>query len=768
MSTFLQTTSNSRAAAPASRLITQTLQHHVRDAEAILDCSITYCTLYCVLQIRLSALCTCAADLSRATLAGVRDNMARLNALSVAALLLPAATCMDMSLSNTRNGHGLIGYGIDMYKPNCAYSCRAAISSCTLDCSTMMEMDGMDMSMDEMMMETSADCYATDDAFLETMAYCISTKCEGVPAWELEKYWKANIAGTKAVQPDPKWTYQETLERITSPPNETAGSELNKIMLVSEEDWMASWNAQDSFEKAEGKHEKYSIVIVVTCFALPIAFSFLRFIPFSNTLVTRFNAWIIDPPLWGTKQKQPLAGGLGLMPTRGQALFITYILIINIVLSAVGFRSAQPNAWYPDMKRDEILTLFANRVGVISFANIPLLMLYSSRNNLLLWVTDWSHSTFLLLHRWVAGIATIQAILHSLIYLRLKLESHTHAEESKLPYWIWGIVGTLAMSLLLPTSVLYIRHRAYELFLACHVALAILTVVGCYYHILFRFAHQWGYETWIWAAMAVWGFDRVMRMLRIARNGLRTAVITKIDEDYVRVDVPGVAATGHAYLYFPTLTWRVWENHPFSVASTATPQPVRKAKGLKDEEAGVFGEGKDEINVSASAASSSASTHGPARLGLTFFLRRQGGLTRQLVSRSSLPVFVEASYGTHVDTSHFSHLMCVVGGIGITAVLPYLSSHPGSSKLYWGVRSAGIVHAVDDELLRNVDKEVFVGSRMNIREVLKDEVAYAGEGGITVLVSGPGGMADEARMAVSEIGRKGRVNVRLVDEAFSW
>jgi NAD(P)H-flavin reductase len=177
---------------------------------------------------------------------------------------------------------------------------------------------------------------------------------------------------------------------------------------------------------------------------------------------------------------------------------------------------------------------------------------------------------------------------------------------------------------------------------------------------------------------------------------------------------------------------------------------------------------KDEIQVEAKAASSSGSTHQPAKLGLTFLLRRQGGLTQKLVSRARLPVFVESSYGAHVDTSHTPHLVCIVGGIGITAVLPYLRSHPGSSKLYWGVRSAGIVHAVDEELLKNMDKEVFVGSRMNIREVLKDEIAYAGEGGVTVLVSGPGGMADETRMVVSEIGRKGKVNVRLVDEAFSW
>jgi hypothetical protein len=33
-------------------------------------------------------------------------------------------------------GHGFIGYGIDMYDPECAYSCRDALSSSVLNCST--------------------------------------------------------------------------------------------------------------------------------------------------------------------------------------------------------------------------------------------------------------------------------------------------------------------------------------------------------------------------------------------------------------------------------------------------------------------------------------------------------------------------------------------------------------------------------------------------------------------------------------------------------
>ncbi|KAF2738963.1 ferric reductase-like protein transmembrane component 4 [Polyplosphaeria fusca] len=683
--------------------------------------------------------------------------------LSVVSLLLTAC--------HARTGHGLVGYGIEMYQPLCASTCRTVLSPCTLDCSTEMEMDMShhDMSSMDPMFETAPECYATDDIFLQSMAYCISTKCADVPDWKIEKYWKENIAGSEDVQPDPKWTYSQALENIKEKPTETvmSGDTLNKTMLISEDDWLPNWNAQGAFEHQEGLHAKYSIVILVTCFVIPIALSTLRFIPFPGWLVTCINAWIIDPPLWGKKYREPLARGLGLVPTRGQFLFLTYILLINIVLSAVRFESHQPNAWYPDDVRSEIMILLANRVGVISFANIPLLILYSSRNNILLWVTDWSHSTFLLLHRWVAGVATVQAVIHSIIYLINRVEMGTHSEESKLPYWIWGVVATLAMSILLPTSVLYIRQKMYELFLAWHAALSILTIVGCYYHILFRFKHQWGYETWIWTAMAVWGFDRVMRMLRMARNGLRTAVVTKIDEDYVRVDVVGVAATGHAYLYFPSLTWRVWENHPFSVASTTSPQTGGpQSRPLKDNGSGPSE--KTGVEVSSGPASSGGSTRNPAKLGLTFFLRRQGGLTQQLCSRTTLPVLVESSYGAHAETAELPHLVCIVGGIGITAVMPYLRAHPGSCKLYWGVRSEGIVHAIDDELLSTIDKEVFVGGRMNIREVLTDEIAFAGRGGVTIVVSGPSSMADETRFVVSEIGRCKKANIRLIDEAFSW
>ena len=57
-----------------------------------------------------------------------------------------------------------------------------------------------------------------------------------------------------------------------------------------------------------------------------------------------------------------------------------------------------------------------------------------------------------------------------------------------------------------------------------------------------------------------------MRLARLVRYGIKTARVAVIDDEYVRVDIEQVSGSGHAYLYFPTLTWGVWENHPFSSA----------------------------------------------------------------------------------------------------------------------------------------------------------------------------------------------------------
>ena len=130
-----------------------------------------------------------------------------------------------------------------------------------------------------------------------------------------------------------------------------------------------------------------------------------------------------------------------------------------------------------------------------------------------------------------------------------------------------------------------------------------------------------------------------------------------------------------------------------------------------------------------------------AKVGLTFFLPTKAGLTGRLRQHGTLPVLVESAYGSHEDLSGYSVLICIAGGVGITACIPYLRAHPGTKKLFWGARSRGIVDAMAPSLA-GIEQEAYVGKRMSIGEVLCKELSECTVTAV-VLVSGPSEMADE-------------------------
>ena len=174
-------------------------------------------------------------------------------------IILSACLHIHLVLSMTsvgHPGHGLIGYGISMYNPLCAFTCRDVLSSSKLNCSEHMHGSGTEIDMDS---ATSPECYATDDTFLETLAYCMSTRCPDVAIWDLERYWSMNVAGTQLRQPLPKASYQRTLADISTEPTATlvVGEELNETMIVSHQDYEASYNAHGVFEKVEVNHETW-------------------------------------------------------------------------------------------------------------------------------------------------------------------------------------------------------------------------------------------------------------------------------------------------------------------------------------------------------------------------------------------------------------------------------------------------------------------------------------------------------------------------------
>ncbi|KAF5000357.1 hypothetical protein FGRMN_1825 [Fusarium graminum] len=692
-----------------------------------------------------------------------------------------------------RERYGVIGYGISMYDPPCAFSCIQTVGSWMLQCDDDHNM-GEHMSSMHMAAATP-ECKATNDAFLQTVAWCIYTHCPDQKNSTLEKIWEMEVVGRLKVQPTPKYSYQTALSLvIKEPPTMILDSQeiLNRTSLADEDAWQSNFNADYIFEKMDALNERYGIVLMTTCVAIPIVFSCLRFLPLPPTLVSKFYATFIDPPLFGSNYRTPVLG-LGFVPNRGQGLFIAYISIINVVLSVVGYELRDPMSWYPSLEQ-QILAYIGNRTGLLSFVNLAIAVLFSSRNNVLLWVTNWSASTFLLIHRWVAVICMLQACLHSVIYLRIYRDPLTgegaYEKEAKEDYWIWGTVATLALVLLIPFSILPLRKKLYEFFLATHVVLALFSMIGCMLHIFYRYEWQWGYQTWIWITFAFWIFDRFLaRPTRIARNGFKKAFVKVIDEDYMQLTIPGVEAEGHVYLYFPTLTWRVWENHPFSVATASSGNVLREAQSHDASDSQKL----DEKNVS--RTTDLEGNYNEARTpGLVVFVRRHGGLTSLLSSHAmsaGLRVLVEGAYGQHTSllaspalqpTIEYNNMICIAGGVGITGVLPCLDTKPGltgigKKKLFWGVRTEPLVDAVraviprfhvaqdGQEIWNDFDVSISIGKRFDLKAILDEEFRGV-EGGTTVVVCGPLGMADEVRVIVTRLGREG-VIVRLAEESFT-
>lgn len=545
----------------------------------------------------------------------------------------------------------------------------------------------------------------------------------------------------------------------------------------------------------------YSLAIAITSIALPILISLFRFLPGYSRLTSRLNA-ILDQPLIGHRHRVPVRGNLGLMPTRAQSLYIGYMLIINVVLMCLPARTLQPNSRMESHHMQRV-GMLGDRAGVLAFCLYIALYLFSARNNILIWVTGWSHGTFLLLHRWVAYICVYQTVMHSILMLAYFVIWADHSAESQLPYWYWGIIATLATCIMWPLSVLPVRQKMYEVFLATHQILAALVLIGGFLHIWYLFEWNWGYEIWIYVPGAIWFLERCLRLFRIASNGKRTAVLTTIDEesDLLRVEIDGLVAEGHVYLYFPTLSWRFWENHPFSVLSTfaggasrvgnvSTVNEKTASASSLDAEKAPAATTRDLNQASPSSASSDNENEAAVPTTLltpraTLLIRPQTGTTKALLAKTraaggrlSIPVLIESSYHANPSLhklSHCSTLVGIAGGVGITAIIPIARTFGGlRSRLFWGAKHDDIVRAIQPELQQlstSVAVETTIGTRLSVTEILREELLRDDEkGDLGVVVCGPGSMADEVRQVVGELVGSGKAKrgVVFVDEAFSW
>ncbi|KAF1937043.1 ferric-chelate reductase [Clathrospora elynae] len=540
----------------------------------------------------------------------------------------------------------------------------------------------------------------------------------------------------------------------------------------------------------------------------------------SRNILVASQAWLkhylTTPATFGDRCSRPY--GWCTIPPRIQSLTIFVFIALNIVLCSCSYRLTDGNLYWPQ-RSAQLLRFVSDRTGIISLANFPLVWLFGMRNDVLIWITGWGFGTYNAFHRWVARVVTIQAVVHSLGYTLMILESGGWSNFLK--YWtqhyFWnGELATIAMCALLAFSFYGIRRAHYETFLIIHIVFSIIALWTMYYHVEIFTNGEW--NIFIWPCLVIWVLDRVMRLGRILafnRNPFNTKATVSYDpsSNLVRMDVNGsknlIAPKPGTYYYIYVLDDLLYthQSHPFTLAyvtsdtytSSVTPlsplaselSPFRVSSSISTE--------SSEYNVLLPPSASKPSSN------LVFLIRPYNGFTSRLRSHcllhpKKLRVLIEGPYGHNVSLHNFPSVLFVVGGTGIAVPLSHLShllsisSHVQSVKIVWAVREHGFLASVlcgfigllsdervqmevhvtrDEEAKDDVLGEDFRSVRVlthrpDVHEAVEKAAKGAGQQRLAIVACGPALMADQVRKASVEMLRSGYRGVEYFEESFKW
>ncbi|KAH8672093.1 ferric reductase like transmembrane component-domain-containing protein [Tricladium varicosporioides] len=695
---------------------------------------------------------------------------------------LISATILLLTVVQAGGNVGVVGLGRSLFEPLCCYGCLSSLWGQQLPCTEIQPEDSTKRS--------SAPCHATNIVYLSSLAYCMKSKCaeENVTISITEQCW-GNVAGDglsiKALE--------DYLPAITPTSQLSYGSlSLKEVSLVNDQYYQDSKQTIQGYVKQESAHALYGTILICAVVGFCLLIRPLQWIAntlisstYTRSLIDIFRKHLTEPALVGTIHLRKLPGNLGYIPSRLLSLLILCYIALNVVFCTINYPTLNPDTWYTTSSAQHT-SFVANRVGVLSFANVAILLIFSGRNTPLLFITNASRSDILTFHRWVGRTATVQAIIHVALYMQgtnkngenmFTLSAGIHTVNYRESYWLMGEIAAAAMVLMVViVSALPIRTKAYEIFLFLHILLSIAILATLWHHVVFRFNKVYGYEVWLYISFAFWGFDRVFRILRIIENNWKSLFTSKHPSSLVEL-LPGdefikitvfpsqpwkFSAGQHCFLYFPSLRTNPLQSHPFSIASWSNGQQPRQpeVKQTKSTNSMTIETEATEMDTLPIASPRRSSTdprqHKSIRPQISFLIRPESGATSHLhksllvQSRNSsskgskISVFLEGPYGSGASP-HFQNantVVAVAGGIGITSIMSYLQLYLSLQEekgtltrflLVWKVREESLVTAVrsmidDDASLRSKGVEVTIirredeGERINIGDLVRKEI----------------------------------------------
>lgn len=459
---------------------------------------------------------------------------------------------------------------------------------------------------------------------------------------------------------------------------------------------------------------------------------------------------------------------------RSTALQLLGLTILNYVLMGANM-AVTPNEYVYSTRYGLISSALGFRSGYFAMYKLPFVFFFAARNNFLVFLTGWSHDTFNAWHRWLARITTIDVIIHFIAYNIEYLGSELALEWRKL-YWIVGVVAMIAYILMCVQGQKEIRALAYEVFIVVHIALALASLVVLYFHL--QYTRQC-LELY-WSLVALWVFDRVMRLVRIFDSGACKAICAETSPGILEIQIKQKSKFAEdfygcfVFIYFRDRLF-FWQSHPFSVVD-----------------------------------------YNWTNMTMKLLCRPQRGLSSKVFKKTrnsesngkklEMSVAVEGPYGRNLNLNRFENVICFAGGIGITAIYGYLRGlnfNPASMRsvqVHWAVRGSteffhdGIkrweemgvdLHIYErglcsetailsrdenlDPSYKDVEKQMIAEApaKPNFREILLTHtMAY--QGSVAVLCCGPPEMNLDMRQASADCITKTPCYIQYFDEFYSW
>lgn len=482
----------------------------------------------------------------------------------------------------------------------------------------------------------------------------------------------------------------------------------------------------------------YFFAVGLTLFA--IQFTRIRKTCLQSSLLNKLRSRFEIPTMWNTKKHSEHAAWAmgGLFPSSLEASLLVGFFVVHTASLFLNY-SVDPREVLESSNMQR-LQGFGNRSGIVSFGLLPLIILLSSRSNVLPWVTGMRYTTFLVIHRWAGRLAILDAVLHSVaFYYHEKLNGELQKAASQF-WWVKGILATVFSVVILVLASGFLRRRWYEIFLYTHISIALAFFYYSWDHV-----RTFGWTYWIYWSCALWALERAHRIYKISTNGLCQAEIEIVGPNLLMLNVPKPsgwrdhpAQYGFVYFLLPSI---FWQSHPFTISSTES--HLKIVLLVKD-----------------------GATHNVYRAALQ---RAQG----ECAKVATLPIFIEGPYGVSPDLSRFENVLFVGGGSGLPgplALAQKVDNMPSISDahLIIVVREIDILKAYHEELSSLLDSSKlrislhYTGSedtsnstldlrkcRPNFEKAIRDSARSSGP--TAVVCCGPPGLNDRIRNCVARI-----------------